>query len=64
LDNANIISETEGKAAFKMKYHSLPAYEIGEKREKEDFRNRIKKVTLDTTLNKSYLTMKYIRQLK
>lgn len=64
LESANVMPETEGNAAFKMKYHSLPAYEIGEKRDKDEFRNRIKKVTLDTTLNKNYLTMKYIRQLK
>ena len=55
----------EGQKAFNMKFNSLPAFAKGELRASEqEFSSRVSKVTLDTTLNKAYLTTKYISQLK
>ena len=54
-----------GQTAFNMKFNSLPAYAHGELRtDDEEFRNRLSKITLDTTLNKAYLMTKYISQLQ
>ena len=54
-----------GQAAFNMKFNSLPAYTRGELRTNDqEFKNRLSKITLDTTLNKAYLTTKYISQLQ
>ena len=51
--------------AFNMKFNSLPAFAKGELRASEqEFSKRVSKVTLDTSLNKAYLTTKYLSQLK
>ena len=53
------------QTAFNMKFNSLPAYAHGELRtDDEEFKNRLSKITLDTTLNKAYLMTKYISQLQ
>lgn len=55
----------EGQTAFNMKFNSLPAYATGEMRtDEQEFKSRISKITLDTTLNKAYLMTKYISQLQ
>lgn len=55
----------EGQTAFNMKFNSLPAYATGEMRtDEQEFKSRISKVTLDTTLNKAYLMTKYISKLQ
>lgn len=55
----------EGQSAFNMKFNSLPAYSEGEMRkDKKEFTSRLSKITLDTSLNKAYLQLKYISQLK
>lgn len=54
-----------GQTAFNMKFNSLPAYAHGELRtDDQEFKNRLSKITLDTTLNKAYLMTKYISQLQ
>lgn len=55
----------DNKMAFNMKFNSLPAFAKGELRASEqEFSKRVSKVTLDTSLNKAYLTTKYLSQLK
>lgn len=59
------INPIQNEEAFHMKFNSLPAFAQGEMRtSEEEFHSRIKKITLDTTLNKAYLMSRYISQLQ
>lgn len=50
--------------AFKMIFNTLPVFNQGEERSSDEFRKKVTAVTLDTSLNKAYLTLNYLKHLK
>lgn len=62
LDNIenNPIAHTE---AFSTKINSIPQFGENEYPSVEEFANRVQTITVDTTLNKAYLALSYLRKM-
>ena len=53
-----------GQNPFQFKFNpSLQLFKQGEQREKSEFKTRVEQLTLDTTLNKAYLYLSYLKKL-
>lgn len=54
----------KNKSLFDLKFNSLPVYHEGESRNKDEYGKKVSSVTLDSSLNKAYLTVAYLSHLK
>lgn len=64
LQNIDLNPQVNDEAAFKMIFNTLPVFNQGEERSADEFRTKVSAVTLDTSLNKAYLTLNYLKNLK